>query len=179
VSMRFVTRAKQGMHARRVYSAPTDRPGGVICDQRVMLNGFYAAKDYPEHLRRIRFKDPASGKALVFLTNNTACLPRRSPRCTKAVGRFRISTRVAAVRLTTMPGVGVFSALFVQAEIGSIDRCRSSHALAAYAGLVPTTRSSGGKTAHGGFGKASNRWRTWILVEIVVTLQLAPGPASP
>jgi hypothetical protein len=60
---------------------------------------------------------PASGKALVFLTNNTACLPRRSPRCTKAVGRFRISTRVAAVRLTTMPGIGVFSALFVQAEI--------------------------------------------------------------
>ena len=36
-----------------------------------MLHGFYAAKDYPEHLRRIRFKDPASGKTLVFLTNNT------------------------------------------------------------------------------------------------------------
>ena len=67
----FVTRAKQGMKARRVYSAPTDRPGGVICDQRVMLNGFYAAKNYPEHLRRIRFKDPASGRTLVFLTNNT------------------------------------------------------------------------------------------------------------
>jgi transposase len=82
-------------------------------------------------------------------------------------------------QLTTIPGVGVFSALFAQAEIGSIDRCRSSHALAAYAGLVPTTRSSGGKTAHGGFGKASNRWLTWILVVIVVTLKLAPGPASP
>ena len=46
-------------------------------------------------------------------------------------------------QLTTMPGVGVFSALFLQAEIGSIDRFRSSHQLAAYAGLVPTTRSSG------------------------------------
>ena len=67
----FVTRAKKGMDARRVYSAPTDRPGGVICDQRVMLNGFYSAQNYPEHLRRIRFKDPASGKTLVFLTNNT------------------------------------------------------------------------------------------------------------
>ena len=60
------------MDARRVYSAPTDRATGVICDQRVMLNGFYSAKDYPEHLRRIRFKDPESGKTLVFLTNNTA-----------------------------------------------------------------------------------------------------------
>ena len=69
----FVTRAKQGMDARRVYSSPTQRSTGVICDQRVMLNGFYSAKAYPEHLRRVRFKDTESGKTLVFLTNNTVC----------------------------------------------------------------------------------------------------------
>jgi len=68
----FVTRAKSPLDARRVYSATTDRTSGVLCDQRVMLNGFYSAKNYPEHLRRIRFKDPESGKTLVFLTNNTA-----------------------------------------------------------------------------------------------------------
>ena len=68
----FVTRAKRGMDARRVYSSPTQRDTGVICDQRVMLNGFSPAKAYPEHLRRVRFKDPESGKTLVFLTNNTA-----------------------------------------------------------------------------------------------------------
>jgi transposase len=68
----FVTRAKAGMDARRVYSHLADRTLGVICDQRVMLNGFYSAKNYPEHLRRIRFKDPESGKTLVFLTNNTS-----------------------------------------------------------------------------------------------------------
>ena len=68
----FVTRARAGMDARRVYSAPVDRSSGVICDQRVMLNGFYSAKHYPEHLRRIRFKDPESCKTLVFLTNNTS-----------------------------------------------------------------------------------------------------------
>jgi len=68
----FVTRAKSPMDARRVYSAAVKRATGVICDQRVMLNGHYSAKKYPEHLRRIRFKDPASGKTLVFLTNNTA-----------------------------------------------------------------------------------------------------------
>ena len=67
----FVTRAKVNMDARRVYSAPTDRTSGVICDQRVMLNGVSSAKHYPEHLRRIRFKDRESGKTLVFLTNNT------------------------------------------------------------------------------------------------------------
>ena len=67
----FVTRAKQNMNARRVYSALTDRRDGVICDQRIRLNGYYVAQDYPEHLRRIRFKDPASAKTLVFLTNHT------------------------------------------------------------------------------------------------------------
>ena len=71
----FVTRAKRGMNARRVYSATTDRSTGVICDQMIALNGFYVSKDYPEHLRRIRFKDPESGKTLVFLTNNTTLPP--------------------------------------------------------------------------------------------------------
>ena len=67
----FVTRAKSNLDARRVYSAATDRSAGVICDQIIALNGFYAAKDYPEQLRRIRFKAPESGKTLLFLTNNT------------------------------------------------------------------------------------------------------------
>ena len=72
ISAFFVTRAKSPMDARRVYSATTDRSSGVISDQQVMLNGYYSARKYPEHLRRIRFKDPESGKTLIFLTNNTA-----------------------------------------------------------------------------------------------------------
>lgn len=71
----FVTRAKRGMNARRVYSTATDRTTGVMCDQRIALNGFYVAKGYPEQLRRIRFKDPESGKTLVFLTNNMTLPP--------------------------------------------------------------------------------------------------------
>jgi hypothetical protein len=67
----FVTRAKRGMDARRVYSAPVDRSTGVVCDQIIALNGVYSSRDYPEYLRRIRFRDPDSGKTLVFLTNNT------------------------------------------------------------------------------------------------------------
>ena len=68
----FVTRAKASMNARRVSSAPTDRSSGVICDQRVMLNGYTSVRKYPDPLRRIRFKDTESGKTLVFLTNNMA-----------------------------------------------------------------------------------------------------------
>ena len=71
----FVTRAKRGMNAHRVYSTKTARTSGIICDQAIALDGFYVAKDYPEYLRRIRFKDPESGKTLVFLTNNTMLPP--------------------------------------------------------------------------------------------------------
>jgi hypothetical protein len=68
----FVTRAKSNFDIRRIYSAPTNRKTGVICDQTIAFNGRLAAKDYPEHLRRIRFRIRESGKTLVFLTNNTA-----------------------------------------------------------------------------------------------------------
>ena len=68
----FVTRAKSNMDARRVYSAPSDRSIGIVCDQTIALNGYYSSRDYPAHLRRIRFKDPETGKALIFLTNNFA-----------------------------------------------------------------------------------------------------------
>jgi hypothetical protein len=71
----FVTRAKSNMNARRVYSAPSDKGAGVMCDQTIALNGYYVSQDYPEHLRRIKFKDPASGKNLIFLTNNTTLPP--------------------------------------------------------------------------------------------------------
>jgi IS4 transposase len=71
----FVTLAKRGMDAHRVYSTRTDRSTGVICDQAIRLNGLYVSKDYPEHLRRIRLKDPDSGKTLMFLTNNKTLPP--------------------------------------------------------------------------------------------------------
>jgi IS4 transposase len=66
----FVTRAKSNTKLRRVYSAKTDRSAGIICDQTIALTGTTSRKGYPEHLRRIRFKDPETGKTLVFLSNN-------------------------------------------------------------------------------------------------------------
>ena len=68
----FVTRTKRNMDARRIYSAPVDRATGVVCDQTIALCGFYSQRHYPEHLRRVRFKDPETGKNLIFLTNQTA-----------------------------------------------------------------------------------------------------------
>ena len=65
----FVTRAKSNMDARRVYSASSDRSAGIICDQTIALAGVQTSRHYPEHLRRVRFKDAETGKTLVFITN--------------------------------------------------------------------------------------------------------------
>jgi hypothetical protein len=54
----FVMRAKSNTKLRRVYSAKTDRSTGIICDQTIALTGTLSRKDYPVHLRRIRFKYP-------------------------------------------------------------------------------------------------------------------------
>ncbi len=68
----FVTRAKSNLKAQRRYSHPVDRSTGLICDQTIVLAGFYSRQDFDTPLRCIRFKDPETGKSLVFLTNNFA-----------------------------------------------------------------------------------------------------------
>ncbi len=68
----FVTRAKSNLDAHRVYSAATDCTTGVIADQTITLDGYYTSRDYLVHLRRVHFRDPKTGKTLVFLTNETA-----------------------------------------------------------------------------------------------------------
>jgi len=68
----FVTRAKSNLDARRLYSAPTDRASGIICDQTIALNGYYSRQHYPDHLRRIRLRDLESIRTLMFLSNQFA-----------------------------------------------------------------------------------------------------------
>lgn len=66
----FITRAKSNFEFKRLYSQPVDKTTGILCDQIIALNGFYAKKDYPDKLRRIRYYDADNNKTLVFLTNN-------------------------------------------------------------------------------------------------------------
>jgi hypothetical protein len=73
----FVIRAKQNFRFRRLYSQKVDRSTGIHCDQIVVLENFYAKKDYPSKLRRIRYRDGENNKHLVFLTNNLT-LPART-----------------------------------------------------------------------------------------------------
>lgn len=66
----FVTRARKNFRFQRRYSRPVNKRTGLRFDQTVVLRGFYAQQDYPQALRRIGYRDPQTGKALVFLTNN-------------------------------------------------------------------------------------------------------------
>lgn len=66
----FITRAKRNFDFKRLYSQPVDKTTGILCDQIIVLKGFYTKKDYPDKLRRIRYHDADNNKTLIFLTNN-------------------------------------------------------------------------------------------------------------
>ncbi len=68
----FVIPAKSNLQCRRLYSHPVDKATGLRYDQTIVFTGFYAAKDYPMKLRRIKYHDATTNKTFVFLTNNFA-----------------------------------------------------------------------------------------------------------
>lgn len=68
----FITRAKRNFQCNRRYSRPVDKATGLLCDQTVVLTGFYSKQDYPETMRRVVYRDAETGKRFVFLTNNFA-----------------------------------------------------------------------------------------------------------
>jgi hypothetical protein len=67
----FVTRAKENMRFKRMYSKTVDKTTGVQSDQIGVLETYYSKKDYPDKLRRIKYYDAERKKNLVFITNNT------------------------------------------------------------------------------------------------------------
>ena len=67
----FVTRAKDNMRFKRMYSRTVDKATGVLSDQIGKLEVYYSRKDYPDKLRRIKYYDEEHNKNLIFLTNNT------------------------------------------------------------------------------------------------------------
>ena len=66
----FVLRSKANTKLRRILSRPVDRTTGLICDQVVVPAGVTTSVNYPDRLRRIKYRDQERNKVLVFLTNN-------------------------------------------------------------------------------------------------------------
>jgi hypothetical protein len=65
----FVVLAKSNLNFHRIYSHPVDKKTGLRCDQTISLINFYALKDYPDQLRRVKKYDSDQDRSLVFLTN--------------------------------------------------------------------------------------------------------------
>ncbi len=68
----FVVRAKSNTKFRRRYSRPVDKPAGVLCDQTIVLTGVNTGRDYPQPLRRVKYRDAQTGRTFNFLTNHFA-----------------------------------------------------------------------------------------------------------
>jgi len=66
----FIVRAKKNFNFKRLYSLKVDKITGLKCDQIVKLAGYYASRDYPEKMRRIKFYDSEKDSLIVLLTNN-------------------------------------------------------------------------------------------------------------
>lgn len=65
----FVVLAKSNLNFQRIYSHPVDKKTELRCDQTISLMNFYALKDYPDQLRRVKKYDSEQDRSLVFLTN--------------------------------------------------------------------------------------------------------------
>ena len=76
--------------------------------------------------------------------------------------------------LTRLPGVGVFTALVLLAEIGGITRFGSARKLAARAGLTPSVRGSDRTVRHGHISKQGAAWVRWVLCEAAQTARRHP-----
>ena len=70
--------------------------------------------------------------------------------------------------IDSIPGFGVFLSVLAYVEIGTISRFPSASHLASYAGVIPSTYSSGGKTRHGRIIKGGNKALRWALVEAAI-----------
>jgi transposase len=78
--------------------------------------------------------------------------------------------------LTSIPGIGSYSAMILLAEIGEIQRFPSAKALFSYAGLVPWVRESAGHKSRGGISRCGSPRLRWVMVEAAHTaLRCSPA----
>jgi transposase len=89
-----------------------------------------------------------------------------------------VSKDLKAELLTSIPGISYYSALLIVSEIGDVSRFSNAKKLCSYAGLVPSVRSSGGKTKYGSITKQGSKWLRWIMVELSKHFCMIPGKYS-
>jgi transposase len=72
-----------------------------------------------------------------------------------------------APRIDTVPGFGKTLSVLVAVEIADVKRFPRAADLHSYAGLIPSTHSSGERTHHGSITKQGSSWLRWAALEAV------------
>lgn len=110
--------------------------------------------------------DREEKKLLEALLKTYRHLETRIEESTVLVGKLYGESREAQL-IRTIPGFGKYLSVLVAVEIADIARFHDAAHLHAYAGVIPSTHSSGDRTHHGKIVRAGNRWLRWAAVEAV------------
>src|SRR6266705_1813876 len=114
-------------------------------------------------LRRLELPEPDGTLLREALTLHDLIAQQMKAQEKRIAAEFHLEPMHA--RLLSVPGVGPTLAAVLAAEIDQIERFPSADKLCGYAGVVPTTHSSGGKVHHGRLLPSCNKWLRWALVE--------------
>jgi len=79
----FITRAKKNMNYKIIKRRKKQKNKGIIKDHVIELCGYYQKKNYPKHLRLIKYKDVVTGKVYEYITNNFDLCARTVADCYK------------------------------------------------------------------------------------------------
>jgi transposase len=121
---------------------------------------------------------PAASREIV--TDCLAVIDGLAPVTGRIDGELRLHAKAdpRVKILTTLPGVGQFTALVMLAEIGDITRFPSARKLASWAGLTPTVRGSDRTVRHGHISKQGSAWLRWVLNQAAQTAKRSPEFAA-
>ena len=121
---------------------------------------------------------PATSREIV--ADCLAVIDGLAPVIDRIDGELRLHAKAdARVKvLTTLPGVGQFTALVMVAEIGDITRFGSARKLASWAGLTPTVRGSDLTVRHGHISKQGSAWLRWVMNQAAQTAKRSPEFAA-
>jgi len=124
-------------------------------------------------LRQLQLSQP-DGEILKALLDYEEYLTERITESDIGIGRL-FEEDINCQMISSIPGFGKFLSVLTVVEIEQIERFRTADHLSSYAGLVPSTYSSGGKTWHGKIHKQGNSWLRWAFVEAAIHTAACPG----
>lgn len=113
-------------------------------------------------LKQIELSSPADQRQLLVLLEEGALLARQVEDLTADLAREAVGRKDVEL-LQSVPGIDYVLALNIIAEVGDVHRFRNRRKFAAYCGVVPKNRDSGGKVAKHAPTRHGNPRLTWAL----------------